>query len=188
MFYKYKKQIYTVFIVIILFADFIIGKSMNINFNKSTQSKNAKVATASAENINYNTEININGINYSAGITVSNATITSGDSLNVQFTENQNSNVADYKLIAYGANNNVLNSQQISYDPNSKTYTYEIQFDSKADKKVAIKIYPLTSDMKSNSSLNLSSYPYGETDLNMDIIKQNTIDQIEGAGGTSNGQ
>lgn len=188
MYYKYRKQIYTALIVIVLIGDFLIGKSMGTGAKKETVKNTSVSATVEEKNLNYGQAININGVNYSSTVTIENASIEGTDTLKVNVTESQNTGVAGYKLVAYGDSNNVLNSQQTSFDQNANSYGYSITFDNQKDKKVKIMVYPLTNDMKNNTNLSLDNAAFGEAVLNLNLIKQDTINAIKGTGGVSSGQ
>lgn len=189
MYYKYRKQIYTVLIIVVLLGDFLIGKSMGTSAAKPTPVKNKVTAVAVDKNTNYRQAITINGTNYSSTVTVSKATIED-NSLKIDVNESDNNGVASYKVLAYGNNNNILPVKEISEDTNNKTYEYAIQFDNLKDKKVKIRLFPLTTDMKNKadkSDFNLDNFAYGEVILDVGSIKQDTINSIKGMDGVGNG-
>lgn len=190
MYYNYRKQICTALFVIVLIGDFLIGKSMAARNTTKKTILNTTSASTVEKNINYGEAINISGVNYSSTVTVTKANIdgTNTNTLKVDVIENDSNGVVDYKLIAYGDSNNVLNSQETSFDQNTKTYEYNITFDTEKDKKVKLLIYPLTNDMKNNSDLKLDNAAFGESVLNMDLIKQATINAIKGTDGGSGAQ
>lgn len=187
MFYKYKKQIITILVILVLIFDFLLGKSVESNSFKQTASQSKNNVVTAEKNTNYQQQTTINGVGYSAGVTVDKAAIASDGTLNFSVIEDVSTNVIGYDVIAIGANNNVLNIQQTGSDSNSKTTTYSVQYDNTKDTKITLKIYPLTQDMKNNSNLKLDTFAYGETVLNMNLITQDTINAIKGTGGSSSG-
>lgn len=190
MYYKYRKQIYTVLIIVVLLSDFLIGKSMGGHTTKKQVGRGQTSAVVVDKNTNYRQAITINGTNYSSAVTVNKATIED-NSLKIDVNESDNSGVASYKVLAYGNNNNILPIKEIAEDTNNKTYKYAIQFDNLKDKKVKIRVFPLTNDMKSKadkSDLNLDNFAYGEVILDVGVVKQDTINSIKGTdGGVGNG-
>lgn len=188
MYYKYRKQIYTVLIIIVLIADFSIGKSMGTSGFKKTTTKSTASSSIVEKNINYGQAITITGTNYDSTITVNKAAIADNNTLKVYITESENNGVSGYKVLVFGNNNNILSADQTGFDQNSKTYEYTIKFDNSKDTKIKLDIYPLTNDMKNNANLKLDNAAFGETILDMNLVKQDTINSIQGTDGGSNGQ
>lgn len=188
MYFKYRRAICTGLVFVILLVTFLIGKSVGsskkiIANRTSTSSKSSKTNT---EDDSYNNPMTIKGDNYSSSVVVNKAAITDDGTLNVTIQETDQQNVAAYKVVALDSNNNVLNIQQGSTQ--DKTFQYNITYDNDKVKNVILKVYPLTQDMLSNQqNLKLDNLAYGKTNLNIAYIKQQTIDQIKGNGGQSNG-
>lgn len=187
MYYQYRKKIYIVLIIFVLVIDFFIGKNMSHVGLKKT-SKNTQATTKVAPvtlNKNYNQVINVKGINYSSSIIINKATIGNDNTLVINITENEAENVAAYKVLAFGANNNALDLQQTNpSNLDNKTFQYSIKFNDE-DKDIKIKVYPLTTQMQSDSKLNLNDdSAYAECSLNIAEIRKDTINQIKGSDGS----
>lgn len=187
MFYKYRKQIVTVFIILVLIGDFLLGKSIESSSFYKSNNKSKSTVTAVEQNKNYQQEIDINGQGYSSSITIDKAAIVGDGQMSFSVIESQSTSVVGYKVVALGSDNNILNVQQTTSDATQKTYTYSVQFDNSKDKKITIQVYPLTQSMSTNTNLSLNDAAYGEASLYIDLIKQSTINQIQGTDGASSG-
>ena len=179
MYYNYRKQIYTVLIIAVLLADFMIGKSMGTSISKRMINKAVSNNHTENLNINYDKEVDVTGENYSASLILDKASIDDDGSLIINVNETKNNDVVDYKVLAFGANNQSLDVEETNVK--DKNYEYSIQFDNTKDKNISIKIYPLSKEMKVDSSLSLDNAAYENVTLNIDSIKKEMINRLNGS-------
>lgn len=173
MFYNNKKTVYTIIIIIALLISFVIGKSLgNGNSTKKASGQNISV-----QNKNYNATLNITGVNYSLSYSVQGAYFIDKSTLNFSVNLQNSNNISSVKVIVKDQNNNLIDvKSNASNDANTLNYTVVL---TDAIKKLNIVVYPLNKDMAGNTNLDLTTVPYQNTNLDLDLIKKSQIQSLQ---------
>lgn len=176
MFYKNRKIIYIVLLIIALLGSFFMGKKVSsmkknaISDTKNTADKNIDV------NTNYNQTVDVTGEGYSLNYSVSDALLLNKTKLIFNVNIQNNNNVKEVKVLAQNeTNENIDIIPNVSDNQNSLKYT--VNFDESV-KTISIVVYPLTDQMTKNNKLDLSTLPYKKTKINIDSIKKQMIQDL----------
>ncbi|AGK96618.1 hypothetical protein [Clostridium pasteurianum] len=174
MFYNNKRIIYISLLILALILSFTIGKNMG----KVTGKSNKVLAqTATVENKNYNTTLNIAGVDYAMSYNISNAFFIDKSTMNLNLNIQNSNNIDKLKVIAKDQNNNTLTiNSNASNNENTLSYTVNLTDDVT---KVNITVYPLNKDMASKNNLDFTTIPYQNTTLDVSLIKKNQIDNLQ---------
>lgn len=174
MFYNNKRIIYISLLILALIVSFTIGKNMGKGTGKSNK---VLAETATVENKNYNSPLNIKGVDYSMSYSVSNAFFIDKSTMNFSINIQVSNNVNKLKVIAKDQNNNslILNTNASN---NQNTLSYTVNLTDNIT-KITITVYPLNKDMSDKNDLDLTAIPYQNTVLDLSLIKKNQIDNLQ---------
>lgn len=174
MFYNNKRIIYISLLIVALILSFTIGKNMG---KGSTNNTKVLSQTAIAENKNYNTTLNVNGVDYAMSYSINNAFFIDRSTMNFNLAIQNSNNIDRLKVVAKDQNNNTLTlNNNVSNNQNTLSYTV-ILTDNVT--KITITVYPLNKDMANNNKLDFTTIPYQNTTLDVGLIKKNQIDNLQ---------
>lgn len=174
MFYNNKRIIYISLLILALILSFTIGKNMGKGTGKSNK---VLAQTATVENKNYNTTLNITGVDYAMSYNISNAFFIDKSTMNFNLSIQNSNNIDRLKVVAKDQNNNTLTlNSNASSNQNTLSYTVIL---TDTVTKITITVYPLNKDMTSNNKLDFTTIPYQNTTLDVGLIKKNQIDNLQ---------
>ena len=176
MFYKNRKIIYIILLIMALLGSFFMGKKVSsIKKNTVNDTKNAAAKNTNL-NENYDQTVNVTGEGYSLDYSISDALLLNKTKLTFSVNIQNNNNVKEVKVLAQNeTNENIDIVPNVSGNQNSLKYT--VNFDESV-KTISIVVYPLTDQMAKNNKLDLSTLPYKKTKINIDSIKKQMIQDL----------
>jgi len=172
MFFNNRKNIYIVFVVILVMVAFLGGKKIGAGTVHTQIVKNAVL-----ENMHYNDTLSVKGTGYSLDYSIINALFLNKNKMQFNVSLINNVNVGTIKVIAKDQDNNDLQiDTNSSVDKKSLIYSVDLNMNTT---KIIIFVYPLTPVMMNNKKLDINTIPFKTTTLIVSLIKQEQIKSLQ---------